>query len=397
MNTRISSSAFVESVIEAIKSVIGDSPQSLHEPRFIGKEKEYLLDCISTGVVSSIGSYVDSFEQELVEFTGAKHAIAVVNGTAALHISLLLAGVQAGDEVLIPSLTFVATANAVSYCGGVAHFVDSEESTLGIDVSKLRKYLEENTRIHKEALINKKTNARIRAIVPMHCFGHPSDIQGLIELATDFKLILVEDAAESLGSTYLGRHTGTFGLTGAISFNGNKIITTGGGGAVLTDDDEIAKRGRHISKTARIPHKLNFIHDEIGYNYRMPNINAALGLAQIEGIETEIKNKRSLAANYREVFKQIEGLKFLDESRKSRSNYWLQTIILSEQLAFLRDEILLETNAVGISTRPAWNLISELKPYRTNPSMELSGSKNLVKRILNLPSSAKLGEFLSHE
>ena len=281
MNKEIKSTDFVNQVVDAIRRVAGTKPVGLHEPTFDGNEWKYLKECLDSSYVSSVGKFVDQFEENLAEYTGAKYAISVVNGTSALHIALKLAGVQPGDEVLVPALTFIATANAVSYCGATPHFVDSEEHTLGIDASKLRSYLNLIVDVEFNQSINKVTGKVIRAIVPMHTFGHPSDLDALLSISNDFNIVLVEDAAESLGSYYKGQHTGTFGLLSATSFNGNKTITTGGGGAILTNDEWLAKRAKHLTTTAKKAHQWEYDHDEIGYNYRMPNINAALGCAQL--------------------------------------------------------------------------------------------------------------------
>ncbi|AOP33675.1 aminotransferase DegT [Leptospira tipperaryensis] len=377
-------------IVESIRKVVGDSPVALHEPTFSGNEWKYVKECIDTSFVSSVGKFVDRFELELAQFTGAKHAIAVVNGTAALHIALKLAGVNPGDEVLIPSLTFIATANAVSYCDAIPHFVDSEESTLGIDPNTIREYLTSITEIRNNQCINKTTGRIIRAIVPMHTFGHPSDLDGILSLAKDFHLQLVEDAAESLGSSYHERHTGTFGLLGTLSFNGNKTITTGGGGAILTENSEIAKRAKHITTTAKIPHRWEYVHDEIGYNYRMPNINAALGCAQLEQMPEFLKSKRELFQKYKDSFSSIEDVFIFEEPKESRSNYWLQTLVLSNKVSQKRDEILTVTNDSGVMTRPCWSLMHKLKPFSDCPRMDLSVAISLEKRLINIPSGSGL-------
>ena len=290
-----SSVRFVDQVISALRAVIGQKCAVLHEPNFSGNEWLYLKECLDSTFVSSVGKFVDRFEVDLAAFTGAKHAVAVVNGTAALHIALKLVGVNTGDEVLIPALTFVATANAVTYCGATPHFVDSEEKTLGVDAVKLRDYLEHHTEQRAGQCINSTTGKVIRALVPMHTFGHPVDLDRVMAVAHDFNLALVEDAAESLGSYYHGRHTGTFGLMGTLSFNGNKTITTGGGGAILTDDAELARHAKHLTTTAKLPHAWEYRHDEIGYNYRMPNINAALGCAQLEQLPAILEYIKELS------------------------------------------------------------------------------------------------------
>jgi len=293
-------------VVTAIRSVVGAGPVALHEPRFTGNEWLYLKECLDSTFVSSVGKFVDRFEHDLAKFTGAKYAIAVVNGTAALHIALKLAGVQAGDEVLVPALTFIATTNAVIYCNATPHFVDSEIGTLGVDAAKLRDYLISHTEQRSGQCINRATGQVIRALVPMHTFGHPVDIDGLIAIAHDFNIVLAEDAAESLGSYYHGQHTGTFGLLGTLSFNGNKTITTGGGGAILTNDAALARHAKHLTTTAKLPHAWEFRHDEIGYNYRLPNLNAALGCAQLEQLPVKLAEKRKLFRRYQTAFSNLQ-------------------------------------------------------------------------------------------
>ena len=379
-------------ITEAIRSVVGAGPKALHEPTFSGKEWEYLKECLDSTFVSSVGKFVDQFEHDLARYTGANFAVATVNGTAALHIALKLAGVIQDDEVLIPALTFVATANAVTYCNAIPHFIDSEENTLGIDVAKLRRYLLDHTKIVDGQCVNTLTGGIIRAVVPMHTFGHPVDMDGLIDLASEFKLVVVEDAAESLGSTYKGQHTGTLGKLGVLSFNGNKTITTGGGGAILTNDPELARRARHLTTTGKLSHAWEYRHDEVGYNYRMPNINAALGCAQLEQLPQLLESKRDLFFRYQVAFNKVDGVQLVSEPNGCSSNYWLQTIILNADNSRYRDAILEATNKVGLMTRPAWILMSELTQFSTMPSMDLSGAQSLSKRVINIPSSAYLGQ-----
>jgi aminotransferase in exopolysaccharide biosynthesis len=383
----VDSTALVSQIVGAIREVVGPGLVALHEPSFDGNEWIYLKECLDSNYVSSVGKFVDQFELSLANYTGAKYAISVVNGTAALQIALKLAGVNRGEEVLLPALTFVATANAISYLGAIPHFVDSEESTLGIDVVKLREYLSANTEKQSGLCINKSTKRVIRALVPMHTFGHPSDLEQLLSIARDFNLVLVEDAAESLGSFYKGQHTGTFGLLGTLSFNGNKTITTGGGGAILTNDEELAKRAKHLTTTAKIFHKWEFDHDEIGYNYRMPNINAALGCAQMEKLPEKINSKRELFKRYKEEFNLISGASIFEEPKNCQSNYWLQTLLLKEDNLDLRDSVLDASNKEGIMTRPAWKLMSNLAPYRNSPAMSLEIANALYRRAINLPSN----------
>ena len=380
----------VNDVVGALRSVVGSSPVALHEPSFEGNEWLYLKECLDSTFVSSVGKFVDRFEADLADYTGSKYAISVVNGTAALQIALKLAGVEANHEVLIPALTFVATANAVTYCNAIPHFVDSERKTLGIDALKLREYLQENSSQQSGFCINNKTGRVIRALVPMHTFGHPSDIEGLLSIARDFNLALVEDAAESLGSFYQGQHTGTFGLFGTLSFNGNKTITTGGGGAIITNDDSLARYAKHLTTTAKIPHAWEFRHDEVGYNYRMPNINAALGCAQLEQLSSKLTAKRDLFSRYRAAFADIEGVTLFKEPQNCQSNYWLQTLVLDKDESDLRNKLLEATNLIGIMTRPVWEPLNDLVPYRNSPSMDLSSTQSISSLVINIPSSPGL-------
>jgi perosamine synthetase len=379
-----------QELISAITSVTGSGAFALHEPEFNGNEWDYVKECLDTNFVSSVGKFVDRFERGIEQYTGSKHAIAVSNGTSALHISLLLAGVEHGDEVLVPALTFVATANAVVYCGADPHFVDSEKESLGIDPEKLKSYLQATTTLIAGQCRNRLSGKVIRAMVPMHTFGHPSKIKELLEVCKEFNITMVEDAAESLGSFYSDKHTGTFGLLGTLSFNGNKTITTGGGGAILTDNPILAKRAKHLTTTAKVPHKWNYVHDEIGYNYRLPNLNAALGCAQLENLESKVRKKRRLFELYQDALKEFQEVTLLREPDSARSNYWLQAIVLAPQKASLRDVILERTNEIGISTRPLWNLISTLKPFQHFPAMDVSQAKEMVNRVINLPSSPQL-------
>jgi len=380
---------FSEQVFEGILNVSG-SPSQLHEPEFIGKEIENLRHCIESNYVSSVGGFVQEFERLICNYTGSKYAIAVVNGTSALQVALLLAGLKPNDEVLVPALSFIATANAVNYCGAIPHFVDVDETSLGIDCEKLVNYLTEITSLQNGHCVNSRTGRVIRALVPMHTFGHPSNLTQLVSISEKFKIEMVEDAAESLGSTHKGKHAGTFGKLAALSFNGNKIITTGGGGAILTSSEELALRARHITTTARVAHKWEFIHDEVGFNFRMPNLNAAVGCAQIDSIESKIERKRYLFQAYSSAINPIPGIKVYSEPNESRSNYWLQTLILEKGFEKFRDSIIELTNARGITTRPAWNLLNAAAPYRNSPSMATPCAESLVKRIINVPSSPSL-------
>jgi len=390
MSVGAAQSTVVDQILEALHTVVGAGPVVLHEPTFNGNEWKYLKECLDSTFVSSVGKFVDRFEADLAEYTGAKRAIAVVNGTAALHIGLRLAGVRPGDEVLVPAVSFIATANAVSYCDAIPHFVDSEESTLGLDPRALREYLSGITELRSGQRVNRATGRVIRAMVPMHTFGHPVDIEGVLALGHDFQLAVVEDAAESLGSTVGGQHAGTFGLLGALSFNGNKTITTGGGGAIITNDAALGKRAKHLTTTARVPHRWDFVHDEVAYNYRLPNLNAALGCAQLEQLPDFLAAKRRLHQSYLSAFAGVQLAHIVREPEGAHSNFWLQALLLDETVAAERDAVLAATNDAHLMTRPVWKLMHRLKPYSGCPRMELTVAESLERRLINLPSSSHL-------
>ena len=379
-----------QAIVQAIADVVGTHPVVLHEPRFRGNEWKYLKECLDSTYVSSVGKFVDRFEADLAAYTGAKRAIAVVNGTAALHIALRLAGVEPGDEVLLPALTFIATANAVSYCQATPHFVDSEAASLGMDAVALRAHLRAISEMHGGLCVNRQTGRVIRAMVPMHTFGHPVDIHALLAVAHDHGLQLIEDAAESLGSSVHGQHTGTFGRMGTLSFNGNKTITTGGGGAILTNDEALGARAKHLTTTAKLPHRWSFNHDEVGYNYRLPNLNAALGCAQLEQLPLFLAEKRRLFDLYHARFADIAGVRLVAEPAGCRSNYWLQALLLDESQADQRDAVLTATNEAGQMTRPVWTLMHRLEPYANAPRAALPMAESLERRLINIPSSAGL-------
>lgn len=359
----------------------------LHEPKFMGKEKKYLNDCIDSTFVSSVGKYVDTFEKEFAQKVGSKYAVATVNGTAALHISLLLADVKSGDEVITQPLTFIATCNAISYIGAKPIFVDVDLDTMGLSPKSLKEFLESNCEIVDNQCRNKTTGKIIKACVPMHTFGHSCTIVEIKELCDIWHVELVEDAAESLGSYYKNKHTGTFGKVGAFSFNGNKIITSGGGGVIVTDDEALAKRAKHLTTTAKIPHPYEYVHDEIGYNYRMPNLNAALLVAQLEQLDTFLESKRALACGYEEFFENSD-IKFIKEPKDSQSNYWLQAVILNDEKQ--RNEFLEFTNTRGVMSRPIWRLMNELEMFKDCQSTTLKNAKYLEQRVVNIPSSVRI-------
>ena len=377
-------------VTKAIKKINNHDDLSLHEPWFFGNEKKYLNECIESNYVSTIGSYVNKFSISISNFTKSKYVIPVVNGTSALHIAIKIIGVQPNEEILIPSLTFVATANAVVYNNAIPHFIDIDEKTLGICPKRLIAYLKKIGKFQDNKLINNYTGNIIKGIIPMHTFGHPCNIIEIIKIAKKYNIYVIEDAAESLGSYFNNKHTGTFGDIGILSFNGNKIITTGGGGAILTNRKELAHKAEHLISTAKKKHPWEYDHDEVGYNYRMPNINAALGLAQIENIDKLLSLKRKLYHKYFEIFKNFKSIKLFKENDNSRSNYWLQTLILQKENLSLRDKILDNNHRNKIKTRPAWKPLHTLKPFKNFPRSPMKNTISLYNRIINLPSSPSL-------
>ncbi len=372
---------FVRSTYNTKKNI------ALHEPKFIGSEKKFLNQCIDSTYVSSVGKFVDKFEKKITKYTGAKYAIATTNGTSALHISLILAGVECEDEVITQPLNFIASCNAISYCKAKPIFIDVDRDTMGLSPKALGLFLQKNTTIRNKKCINKKTKKTIKACIPMHSYGHPCRINEIKKILKKYHIFLIEDAAESLGSFYKKKHTGTFGDLGIISFNGNKIVTAGGGGCIITNDNILAKKAKHITTTAKIPHKWEFKHDMIGYNYRMPNLNAALLLAQLENLNLFIKNKRELAKKYEAFFKGSEFI-FFKEPKNSKSNYWLNSIILKNKKK--KDEFLKKTNFNGITTRPIWLLMNKLPMFKEAQCDDLKNSKWLFERVVNIPSSVIL-------
>ena len=394
-------------IIDFIKSVYGNQEFTpLAVPVFVGNEKKYLNECIDTTFVSSVGKFVDRFENEMAAYTGAKRSVVCVSGTNALHMSLMLVGVKRDDEVLTQALTFIATCNALSYIGAHPVFLDVDRSTMGLSPDAMKEWLQKNAEVRKNTRIgeldrsydfafeedklacyNKNTGRRIKACVPMHTFGHPVRIDEIAALCKEWHIELVEDAAESIGSTYKGKHTGTFGKIGAISFNGNKTITTGGGGMMLFNDEDFGAFAKHITTQAKIPHRWEFRHDHIGYNYRMPNINAALGCAQLENLDAYVADKRATAAAYAEYFKNVDGIEFFTEPENSFSNYWLNVVILPDhdkQLEFLQ-----ETNDNGVMTRPIWELMNRLPMFENCENDGLENTVFFADRVVNIPSSVR--------
>jgi perosamine synthetase len=374
-------------IIDFIKSLYPDeNPIPLHAPRFKGNEKKYVFDAIDSTFVSTVGEYVDRFEKMICEITGAGFAVAVVNGTCALHIALKLSGVQPGDEVITQPVSFVATANSIAYCGAKPIFLDVEREALGLDPNALERFLQSHALIKDNACFNKTIGNRITACVPMHTFGHPCRINEISEICNHYHIAVVEDSAESLGSVFKGKHTGTFGLFGIYSFNGNKTVTCGGGGAIVTNDKTLAKKAKHITTTAKFPHPYEYIHDMIGYNYRLPNLNAALVCAQLEQLSTFIENKRNLAKLYQNFFTSL-NIPFIKEPLDARSNYWLNAVIMPNRK--IRDEFIIETNKAGVMTRPIWKLLNKLDMYKDCQTDALENATWFEERVVNIPSSVR--------
>jgi perosamine synthetase len=355
----------------------------LHEPRFVGNEKKYLNECIDSTFVSSVGKFVEEFEKKIAEYVGTKFAVATINGTSALHIALLLANVKENDEVITQPLTFVATCNAINYCGAQPVFIDVDRETMGLSPKALQIFLETNTTIQNNQCINNVTGKVIKACVPMHTFGHSCKIDEIKNICDQYRICLIEDCAESLGSLYKDKHTGTFGQIGVMSFNGNKIITAGGGGCIVTNDEVLARKAKHLTTTAKVPHKWEYAHDMIGYNYRMPNLNAALLVAQLENLEIFLLRKRELAIAYSDFFNDTT-CQFVKEPIASQSNYWLNAIILKDQEQ--RDLFLDETNSKGVMTRPIWTLMNKLTMFQNAQCGELTNAEWLEGRVVNIPS-----------
>ncbi len=360
----------------------------LHVPTFRGNEKKYLNECIDTTFVSSVGKFVDRFEEMMVEYTGTEKTVVCVNGTNALHMAMLLVGVEREDEVITQALTFIATCNAISYIGAHPVFIDVDKDTMGLSPDAMEAWLKENTEIKGESCYNRRTGRRIKACVPMHTFGHPVHLDKLVEVCNRYHIELVEDAAESLGSFYKGKHTGTFGKIGAISFNGNKTITTGGGGMLLFQDETLGNFAKHLTTQAKVPHRWEFVHDHIGYNYRMPNINAALGCAQLEEIDHILANKRETAEKYKQFFSDKENIQFFTEPEGSKSNYWLNAVLLNDKEA--QHQFLEYTNDHAVMTRPVWELMNRLPMFKDCETDGLQNTVWFADRVVNLPSSVRI-------
>jgi len=365
-----------------------DEQVYLHNPYLIGNEKKYLNECIDSTFVSSVGRFVTLFEEKIANYTGAKKAVVCVNGTSALHMAMMLVGVERNDEVITQALTFIATCNAISYIGAHPVFIDVDRDTMGLSPVAVEKWLSHNAEMRAGICFNKTTGRRIKACVPMHTFGHPVHLDELVAVCEKYNIELVEDAAESLGSFYKGKHTGTFGKVGAISFNGNKTITTGGGGALLFNDEKLAKQAKHLTTQAKVSHKWEFIHDAIGYNYRMPNVNAAIGCAQIEKIEHILSNKRETSTSYLNFFEGQKDIEFFKEPKDCQSNYWLNVILLKDKNA--QQEFLQFSNDHGVMTRPVWQLMNKLPMFSDCQTDELENTKWFEDRVVNIPSSVRL-------
>ena len=376
-------------VIDFIKSLYGSQAFiPLSVPRFVGNEKKYLEECIDTTFVSSVGPFVDRFEQEMARYTGAQKAVVCVSGTNALHLALVLVGVEREDEVLTQALTFVATCNAISYIGAHPVFIDVDRSTMGLSPDALKNWLARNAEIRNGQCFNKHSNRRVKACVPMHTFGHPARIEEIAHVCEEYHIELVEDAAESIGSKYKGGHTGLFGKVGALSFNGNKTITTGGGGMLLFKDEALGALAKHLTTQAKVPHRWEFRHDHIGYNYRMPNVNAALGCAQLEHLDEFIADKRATAAAYAKFFQRVDDMDFFMEPENGFSNYWLNAVVLKDKKS--QQQFLQETNDNGVMTRPIWEVMHRLPMFAHCEHDSLEHTVWFADRVVNIPSSVRL-------
>ena len=383
-----------QQLVKIFKKNIKFKSLYLHEPDLNKDDISYLKICINKNTVSTIGPFVKKFENKISKLTKSKYVVATNSGTSALHVSCILMNIKKNDEVIIPAFTFVGTVNAVKYCDAIPHFVDIEENTLGINVEKLEKYLNKIAKVKNNICINKFTGRKIKAVIPVHVFGHFMKINELKKLARKFKLMVIEDAAEAVGSYLKRKHAGTFGDIGILSFNGNKTITCGSGGAILTNSKKIEKKARHLISTAKIGHPFNYIHDEIGYNYRMPNLNAALGYSQILKIKKILKNKRKLFSFYKKIFNKNLFFKLLNEPKESKSNFWLQTIILKKKYSNFNQKIIKDLIKEKIHVRPGWKLMTDLNYLKKSPKMDISIAKKISSRIINIPSSSFLINYI---
>lgn len=380
----------INKIVKKISTLLNYKKTDLHEPFFSKYEIPFLKKCIDSGYVSSAGPMVSEFENKIKKFTKSKHSISIMNGTESIKIALICSGVKRDMEVFVPSLTFVGSVSPIVDIGAFPHFVDSDEGDLGVDINKLKLYVKKNTIFKNNKTYNKKTGRIIKAIIPVHVFGHPCQIEEIVNFCKTRNIIVIEDSTEALGSFYKNKHLGTFGLIGCLSFNGNKIITSGAGGMIITNNSRIAKKVRHLSQTAKVKHEYEYIHNDFGYNLRMTNISAALGLAQFRNLKKFIKIKRKIFLMYYNCFRKLENVEILKEKKFSKSNYWLQTMILSDDIKSIKNELIKKLISKGIKVRPAWKLISTLKPYRKFPSMNLDGAKNIYTKILNLPSGVRI-------
>jgi perosamine synthetase len=377
-------------VIKNLKSIFKNVNINLHEPELNNIDLMHIRKCFNSGMISTAGLYVSKFENEIKKITKSKYVVSVSNGTVGLFISLKVAGIGYKDEVLIPAVTFVATANAVAQCNATPHFVDIEKKSFGIDVNKLEKYLIENTYLKNNQCFNKKTKRKIKAIMPVHVFGHPCEITKIMKVAKKFRLIVIEDAAEAIGSYFKNKHVGNFGLMGVFSFNGNKIVTCGGGGAIITNNFRLYKKIKHLCTTAKVAHKWKYVHNEVAYNFRLPALNAALGYSQLLKLKFFIKKKLKLYEIYKKKFWQIKDIEIMTSSKYCKSNYWLQTMILSKKTQKFKSKIISDCHKSGIKVRPLWDIIPTLKMYKNCPKMNLDNSKDVYYSVINLPSSSSI-------
>ena len=387
------SKLLAKNLIKSIQKVTRSKRSNLHEPIFYGEEIKLLKSCIRSNFVSTAGPQVEVFEKKIAKLTNSRYVVACVNGTSALHLSLKLININRNCEVLLPSLNFVASANAIEYCGAVPHFIDSDRKTLGVNPEKLEKYLRKICIVKEKFCFNKKTKRKISALIAVHIFGHPCNIIKIKKICKRFKITLIEDAAEALGSYYKRKHAGMFGDIGILSFNGNKTITTGGGGALITNEKAIAQKAKLLSTTSKIPHLWKYDYDSVGYNYRLPNINSVIGIAQLNSLKKILKVKRNLFNKYKKELKKIDTVELFEEPENCKSNYWLNTVLLKDNSFHTRDYLINEINKKGIQVRPCWKLLHKLKHFSKYPSMNLDEAEKLEMKIINIPSSPMYGKY----